>query len=70
MALLLAAALVMAMAPVVGRAASTCNFSVSPVAFGTYSPVLATPDDTTGTVTVTCTNRPPPGFVDLATWCA
>lgn len=50
----------------VAQAASTCNFSVSPVAFGTYSPVLATPDDSAGTVTITCTNRPPPGFVDIS----
>jgi spore coat protein U-like protein len=49
-----------------GRAASTCNFSVSPVAFGTYSPLQATPDDSAGTVTITCTNRPPPGFVDIS----
>jgi spore coat protein U-like protein len=64
--LLLAAALVIGMAPAVGHAASTCNFSVSPVAFGTYSPALATPDDSAGTVTITCTNRPPPGFVDIS----
>lgn len=62
MAMLLAAALV----PAASHAASTCNFSVSPVAFGTYSPVLATPDDSAGTVTITCTNRPPPGFVDIS----
>jgi spore coat protein U-like protein len=54
------------LAPAAGQAASTCNFSVSPVAFGTYSPALATPDDSAGTVTITCSNRPPPGFVDIS----
>lgn len=46
-------------------AATTCVVAASPVSFGVYDPLLATPDDTTGTITVTCTNRPPPGNVDL-----
>jgi spore coat protein U-like protein len=46
-------------------AATTCTVAATPVNFGVYDPLLATPDDTTGTITVTCTNRPPPGNVDL-----
>ena len=46
-------------------AATSCTVAASPVNFGVYDPLLATPDDTTGTITVTCTNRPPPGNVDL-----
>jgi spore coat protein U-like protein len=46
-------------------AATTCAVAASPVNFGVYDPLLATPDDTAGTITVTCSNRPPPGNVDL-----
>lgn len=45
--------------------ATTCIVSATPVNFGVYDPLLATPDDTSGTITVICTNRPPPGNVDL-----
>jgi spore coat protein U-like protein len=40
-------------------AAVDCTVAVSGVAFGTYDPLLATADDSTGSVTVTCTYIPP-----------
>lgn len=46
-------------------AATSCTVAATPVSFGVYEPLLATPDDSSGTITVTCTNRPPPGNVDL-----
>jgi len=46
-------------------AVTTCTVAASPVNFGVYDPLLATADDTSGTITVTCNNRPPPGNVDL-----
>jgi spore coat protein U-like protein len=38
------------------QAAADCNVSVSGVAFGVYDPFATTPDDSTGTVTVTCSS--------------
>jgi spore coat protein U-like protein len=42
-------------------AASDCTVSASGVAFGVYDPTLATPDDSTGSVVVTCTYTGPGG---------
>lgn len=46
-------------------AASDCSVSASGVAFGVYDPTVATPDDSTGSVVVTCTYTGP-GGVDTA----
>lgn len=35
---------------------ATCSVTTGTVAFGTYDPTSGSPDDATGTVTVTCTN--------------
>ena len=42
-------------------AASDCSVTASGVAFGTYDPSLATPDDSTGSVIVTCVYTGPGG---------
>jgi spore coat protein U-like protein len=42
-------------------AASDCSVTASGVAFGTYDPSIATPDDSTGSVVVTCTYTGPGG---------
>ena len=42
-------------------AASDCSVSASGVAFGVYDPTLATADDSTGSVVVTCTYTGPGG---------
>ena len=49
-----AAALWSLAAPSVAEAAADCSVSVTGMAFGVYDPTIATPDDSTGTVTVTC----------------
>jgi spore coat protein U-like protein len=36
---------------------AACTVATTPVAFGNYDVLLATPADTTGTVTITCTGR-------------
>lgn len=42
---------------VTATVSATCSVTTGPVAFGTYDPVSASPDDDgVGTVTVTCTN--------------
>jgi spore coat protein U-like protein len=41
---------------VTATVAATCTVTTAPVAFGTYNPASGTPTDTTGTITVTCTN--------------
>jgi spore coat protein U-like protein len=46
-------------------AASDCSVSASGVAFGVYDPTLATADDSTGSVVVTCIYTGP-GGVDTA----
>ena len=48
-------------------AASDCSVTASGVAFGTYDPSIATPDDSTGSVVVTCTYTGP-GGVDTANY--
>ena len=48
-------------------AASDCSVTASGVAFGVYDPTLATPDDSTGSVVVTCTYTGP-GGVDTANY--
>jgi spore coat protein U-like protein len=62
-AVLLAAVL----APAIGRA-QTCSFSGStPVSFGSYSPTTATPTDTSGSFSYTCTSaRARPVLVQLS----
>jgi spore coat protein U-like protein len=40
--------------PRVADAAADCAIAVTGMAFGVYDPTIATPDDSTGTVTVTC----------------
>ena len=42
-------------------AAADCSVTASGVAFGAYDPSLATPDDSTGSVVVTCTYIGPGG---------
>ncbi len=42
-------------------AASDCSVTASGVAFGVYDPSLATPDDTTGSIVVTCVYTGPGG---------
>jgi spore coat protein U-like protein len=42
-------------------AASDCSVTASGVAFGAYDPSIATPDDSTGTIVVTCTYTGPGG---------
>jgi spore coat protein U-like protein len=41
------------------HAAADCNVTAGGVAFGAYDPLATTPDDSTGTVTVTCVNTGP-----------
>ena len=45
----------------VATAASDCSVTASGVAFGTYDPSIATPDDSTGSVVVTCIYTGPGG---------
>ena len=48
--------------PAAARAARTCSMDAgypTPIAFGTYNPGSPTPDDSTGTVSFTCTPGPP-----------
>ena len=48
-------------------AASDCSVTASGVAFGVYDPSLGTPDDSTGSIVVTCTYTGP-GGVDTANY--
>lgn len=48
-------------APATVLAALDCSVSVTGVSFGTYDPGLASPDDSTGSVTVTCVYTGPGG---------
>jgi spore coat protein U-like protein len=41
-------------APLRAHAAADCSVTVTGVAFGAYDPTISAPDDSTGTVTVTC----------------
>ena len=43
------------------KAAFDCSVTASGVAFGTYDPSLDTPDDSTGSIVVTCTYTGPGG---------
>jgi spore coat protein U-like protein len=61
--LVLAAALPLGSAPALAEA--VCSFNAVGVNFGVYDPLLATPSDSVGTVTVSCTNSPPPGSVTI-----
>jgi len=47
------------------QAAVNCLISANPVSFGTYNPLTATPRDSTGRVSVSCTNSPPGGTVSV-----
>jgi len=47
--------------PRAAMATFDCSVAASGVAFGVYDPVLATPDDSTGSVVVTCTYTGPGG---------
>jgi len=42
------------------RAFADCTVTTTPVSFGNYDTFLATPLDTTGTITVACDNPPGP----------
>lgn len=53
-ALIAALACLALLAPLRAHAAADCNVTVTGVAFGLYDPTIATPDDSTGTVTVIC----------------
>jgi spore coat protein U-like protein len=55
----LAAALQTAAVP--AWADATCSFAAGGVSFGVYDPSVSTANDSAGTVTVTCSNVPPPG---------
>ena len=39
-------------------AAGTCVISTVPVAFGAYNPIAATPNDTTGSISIVCQPNP------------
>lgn len=47
------------------HAGADCSVSVSGVAFGVYDPLLAAPDDSTGSVTVTCAYVAPGGATNV-----
>ena len=49
------------------QAAVDCTVTASGVAFGTYDPSLGTPDDSTGSIVVTCTHTGS-GGVDTANY--
>lgn len=55
------AALGLLVAPATALAALDCSISTTGVAFGVYDPTLTTPDDSTGSVDVTCWYTGPGG---------
>lgn len=55
-----------ALTPSSVMAAYGCSVAVVGVNFGSYDPVVATPDDSAGRVTVTCTNVPGTGVDNVA----
>lgn len=57
----LAAHGLLALSPSLSHAAMNCTVTATGVAFGVYDPVLATPDDSTGTITVRCVYTGPGG---------
>lgn len=50
--------------PAAAWAALDCSVAATGVAFGVYDPTIATPDDSTGSVTVTCVYAGPGGADD------
>ena len=54
----------LALLPGAALAAMNCTVSATGVAFGVYDPVLTVPDDTTGTIAVTCVYTGPGGADD------
>jgi spore coat protein U-like protein len=54
------------LAPSRADAAYGCSVAVVGVSFGSYDPVLATPDDSAGRVDVICTNVPGTGVDSVA----
>lgn len=58
--LVLLAALAVLATPA-ARAASSCTVTAVGVNFGLYDPASSAPNDSAGSVTVSCTNQPPPG---------
>jgi spore coat protein U-like protein len=52
------------LAPVAAVAAVDCSVSATGVAFGAYDPSLSPPDDSTGSITVTCDYIAPGGATD------
>lgn len=49
------------LAPAVSWAALDCSVTATGVAFGAYDPTVSTPDDSTGTISVTCAYTGPGG---------
>lgn len=49
----------LALAPAASRAAIDCSVTAIGVNFGVFDPLLTTPDDSTGSITVTCTYTAP-----------
>jgi spore coat protein U-like protein len=54
------------LAPSRANAAYGCSVTVVGVSFGSYDPVVATPDDSAGRVDVTCSNVPGTGVDSVA----
>lgn len=54
------------LAPSRADASYGCSVKVVGVSFGSYDPVVATPDDSAGRVDVTCTNTPGTGANNIA----
>ena len=57
----LAAIGLLALSPGTSEAAMSCTVTASGVVFGVYDPVVASPDDSTGTITVRCVYTGPGG---------
>ena len=49
-------ALLLLLAGLEARAAADCSLAATGVAFGVYDPLASAPDDSSGSVTVTCTH--------------
>lgn len=48
------------------RAFAVCDVAATSINFGNYDVFSTAPDESTGTITVTCTDRPPGVFVNIA----
>jgi spore coat protein U-like protein len=59
--LLAAAAVLQVLGIATADAAATCSLAATGVSFGAYDAALATPSDSVGSVTVTCSHVPPGG---------